>query len=169
METQLKHPGQVANSLYRKNVPNYTVLRAIFDYPRVHTGRGYRRNPEKNTSCPLCRKRFRGAVGAVSHIEDGHCPDCRGADKARRAVYKFVRDNNVNFTLDRIGYGSDGDGYDSDGNNYICHGCSKQFRTLKSMMQHQENKASCRDIVSFNPSTMQLGTTAYYSSDDDEW
>ena len=167
VETQLKHPGQVANSLYRKNVPNYTVLRAIFDYPR--DGRGYRRNPEKNTPCPGCGKRFRGAVGAVSHFEDGHCKNCRGADKARRAVYKFVQDNNVNFTLDRIGYSSDGDGYDSDGNNYICHGCSKQFRTLKSMMQHQENKASCRDIVSFNPSTMQLGTTAYYSSDDDEW
>ena len=60
VETQLKHPRQGANSLYRKNVPNYTVLRAIFDYPR--DGRGYRRNPEKDTPCPGCGKRFRGAT-----------------------------------------------------------------------------------------------------------
>ena len=33
VETQLKHPGQVAHSLYRKNVPNYTVLRTHLRLP----------------------------------------------------------------------------------------------------------------------------------------
>jgi hypothetical protein len=38
--TCLKHPKKGATQLFRKNV-NYEMLHKIFQYPRLHTGKGY--------------------------------------------------------------------------------------------------------------------------------
>lgn len=38
--TCLKHPKKGATQLFRKNV-SFEQLKAIFDYPRLHTGKGY--------------------------------------------------------------------------------------------------------------------------------
>lgn len=38
--TCLRHPKKGPTQLFRKNV-TFEQLQAIFDYPRVHTGKGY--------------------------------------------------------------------------------------------------------------------------------
>jgi hypothetical protein len=98
-------------------------------------------------------------VGAVTHFEDGHCETCLGQDNARRAVHGFLKQKNANFTLERIGYGNDATGgYDSDGNNYVCHGCDKEFPTLKQMIQHQQMKQKCVHLTrGIRPMMLQLG------------
>merc|ERR1719508_248339 len=42
--------------------------------------------------CPICgvKKMFRTATNAVQHVESGACGGCRGKEKAREQIYKFI-------------------------------------------------------------------------------
>ena len=61
--TYLKHPGSKAagTQLFRRDV-EWDELENIFDNPRVHTGKGYRKKPPKGPkdgTCPTCGRKDR--------------------------------------------------------------------------------------------------------------
>jgi predicted nucleic acid-binding Zn ribbon protein len=160
VETQLKHPNRPARTaLFRRNVPHYKALGAIFDNPRAHTGTGYYRDPEKDTPCPGCGKHFRGVIGSVCHYECGKCKSNPCASSARRTAYEVARRAGADFLVERIAYREyatdsddegyhETDGYESDGYNYRCNACGKEFKLLNALMQHQKNRSQCQHLVS---------------------
>ena len=155
VETQLKHPNRPARTaLFRRNVPHYKALGGIFDNPRTHTGTGYYRDPEKDTPCPGCGRKFRGAIGSVCHYECGKCRSNPCASSARRTAYEVARRAGADFLVKRIAYGEyatdsdESDGYESDGYNYRCNACGKEFKLLNALMQHQKNRSQCQHLVS---------------------
>ena len=92
--TYLKHPGSKAagTQLFRRDV-EWDELENIFDNPRVHTGKGYRKKPPKgpkDVPCPACGRKYRSMRGSVAHFESGCCPNCPGRDEARRVAYNDV-------------------------------------------------------------------------------
>ena len=171
--TKLKHPRHKSpTQLFRREVFDLDDLEEIFDNPRVHTGRGYQRthndpsrssNPNSNraprdTVCPGCSRTYRGMIGVVSHFESGSCSSCMGAGNARRQAYNLANASGGDFLIQRIGWHGSDDGYDSDGPNYQCNCCDKQFATLNGLMQHQTNKATCREyLASRNYTRPMLG------------
>jgi len=60
--TYIKHPRQQRTQLFRRDNTQLSQLRAIFDDPRVHTGRGYHKRGDRNTPCPSCGRKHRGKL-----------------------------------------------------------------------------------------------------------
>lgn len=66
--TYIKHPTQQRTQLFRRDNTQISQLRAIFNNPRVHTGRGYHRrgdrktHGDRNTPCPSCGRMHRGKL-----------------------------------------------------------------------------------------------------------
>jgi len=84
--TYIKHPTQQRTQLFRRDNTQRSQLGefiftfvwaistdvvfcadAIFDNPRVHTGRGYHRRGERNTPCPSCGRMHRGEFHHTHH------------------------------------------------------------------------------------------------------
>ena len=152
--TYLKHPGSKAagTQLFRRDV-EWDELENIFDNPRVHTGKGYRKKPPKgpkDVPCLACGRKYRSMRASVAHLESGCCPNCPGRDETRRVAYNEAARNGANFLIrDRIAYGGDGDddGWSADDYNYRCNCCGKRTKTLNSLMQHQEARPDCLKMV----------------------
>lgn len=170
----MKHPRQGATQLFRREINNDGLMGDIFNNPRRHTGRGYHHTQERGkgsgtfeptqarpAQCPGCGRCYRSALGTVSHVEQGYCPACPGRDAGRRAVYSTARAAGANFLcgVPQIEYGGGGGdgGYDPDSNNYVCRGCSREFRQLSSLMQHQNAKPACAQAASASSSLQRLG------------
>ena len=97
----------------------------------------------RNVACPACGKaRFRSGTNAVQHIESGYCTGCRGATNAREQIYKFASsDRKMHQFLA-------GDPLITNGGNenavpdfpYSCSKCSRPFKQLGHLLQHEESK-----------------------------
>ena len=157
--TYFKHPRQGKTQMFRKDIgkDNWSLLENIFANPRIHTNLGYQTKPntpnstpasERTVPCPACGRMYKKASGSVAHFESGKCPSCPGEENARRTAYDFVNKQNANFVVPRLGNGDEnegsGGGYRADDVNYRCQGCTKEFKLLNSLMQHQSARAQCR-------------------------
>ena len=96
----------------------------------------------RNVACPICGDvRFKSATNAVQHVETGSCTGCRGADNARNAIYGYVRQHGVhllNPDAQMLQYsGHHLTGHMPPDLPYSCQHCTKSFRQLSAMMQHQ--------------------------------
>lgn len=100
----------------------------------------------RNVSCPICGEtRFKSGANAVQHVESGYCRGCQGRERARQAIYDFSSRQSAmqQYLTDRplLTYG---------GSNqstvpelpYQCPECSRQFRQLSQLLQHQDQKHS---------------------------
>ena len=102
----------------------------------------------KDVACPLCGVcRFASSSNAVAHVESGSCPECLGADNARRGIYDWTRQNAASLMVPRIedewgadGGGGGGGGYDDEDEPYMCKECGRSFKCLSSMMSHEADK-----------------------------
>lgn len=94
----------------------------------------------RNVACPVCGdRRFRSGANAVAHVESGFCRGCLGKDNARSAIHGFVSQNAPQLRNKMIGYEEN---YSNDVPDlpYACTYCRKAFKSLSSMMNHEEDK-----------------------------
>lgn len=164
----LDHPRQGKTQLYRRNV-DMSGLRQILNNPRAHTGTGYHERREldhrqtppakraRTVGCPGCGKMHFTMGDTAQHFESGRCPSCPGADNARRAAYGFTRAQEeragaagafTNGGQQMLTFNGEGAldytaGYQSGGYNFRCPGCSKEFRQLSALLNHQAAKPAC--------------------------
>ena len=97
----------------------------------------------RNVACPLCGvQKFRSGANAVQHVESGYCTACTGADFARQQIYEYARRQQgmqrfMNGTpmLTNGGYNDSVPDYP-----YQCPECTKSFRQLSQLLQHQDQK-----------------------------
>ena len=97
----------------------------------------------RNVACPLCGEgRFRSGANAVQHVESGFCTGCRGATNAREQIYKFASSQRA-----MQPYLSDVPRLTNGGNEnavpdfpYSCSKCSRPFKQLGHLLQHEESK-----------------------------
>lgn len=98
----------------------------------------------RNVACPLCGEgRFRSGANAVQHVESGYCTGCRGQSNARAQIYKFASSQSIMQPyvndVPRLMYG----GYDHcevPDFPYTCPDCSRSFKQLSQLLQHNDNK-----------------------------
>jgi len=97
----------------------------------------------RNFSCPVCGdQRFASGANAVQHVESGYCRGCRGKDNARTQIYQFAqRQRSMQGFLNGTPLLTNG-GYNDHvpDKPYKCNQCTKTFRNLSQLMQHQDNK-----------------------------
>lgn len=102
----------------------------------------------KDVQCPVCKqKSFSRGADAVAHVESGYCSGCRGKSQARQQIHDFVGRNAGQLLVPQIENGH-GDGATPD-YPYRCRHCSKMFRNLSSLMNHEEDKHSSRGSIQF--------------------
>uniref|UniRef100_A0A7S2YSA1 C2H2-type domain-containing protein n=1 Tax=Entomoneis paludosa TaxID=265537 RepID=A0A7S2YSA1_9STRA len=107
----------------------------------------------RNVSCPVCGEtRFRSGANAVQHVESGYCTGCRGQDQAREQIYRFAAKQKsmrpfMNSTP-MLEYG-DGSDYGVPDLPYHCPDCSKPFRHLSQLLQHQDQKHGSTRMISY--------------------
>mmetsp|Transcript_24658 Transcript_24658/g.53411 ORF Transcript_24658/g.53411 Transcript_24658/m.53411 type:complete len:196 (-) Transcript_24658:146-733(-) len=99
----------------------------------------------RNVSCPICGEtRFRSGANAVQHVESGYCSGCRGASNARDQIYRFASSQmSMNHYLTDPPMLTNGTGYgggQTPAYPYCCPECSKSFRQLSQLLQHQDSK-----------------------------
>lgn len=99
----------------------------------------------KTVSCPICGDtRFGSGANAVQHVESGFCRGCRGADNAREQIYKFASNQRTmgRFMANapRLTNGGNWEDVSVPDFPYNCPDCSKQFRHLSQLLQHQDQK-----------------------------
>lgn len=96
-----------------------------------------------NIACPVCGdRRFKSGANAVQHVESGYCSGCRGRENARRQIYdftsskapmrKYMTDVPLLTNGSRSSIVPD--------YPYQCRECSRSFRQLSQLMQHQDQK-----------------------------
>ena len=96
-------------------------------------------------SCPICgEQRFKSGANAVQHVESGYCSGCQGKDRARKAIYDFAQSQKAlrRYMTDAPRL-TNGSGYDHGGvpdKPYHCQECSKSFRQMSQLLQHQDQK-----------------------------
>mmetsp|Transcript_38237 Transcript_38237/g.68935 ORF Transcript_38237/g.68935 Transcript_38237/m.68935 type:complete len:186 (-) Transcript_38237:83-640(-) len=97
----------------------------------------------RNISCPICGDtRFRSPANAVQHVESGYCTGCKGSDNARQQIYQYTQaKRGMKKYLNLTPLLTNG------GNNqgvpdypYHCPQCTKSFRNLSQLMQHEDQK-----------------------------
>lgn len=98
----------------------------------------------RNVACPICGEaRFKSGANAVQHVESGYCSGCRGKDLARSQIYNFAQNQPAmrRFMTDTPMI-ADGNSYDDDVPDfpYHCPECTKSFRQLSQLLQHQDQK-----------------------------
>mmetsp|Transcript_56258 Transcript_56258/g.67773 ORF Transcript_56258/g.67773 Transcript_56258/m.67773 type:complete len:171 (+) Transcript_56258:79-591(+) len=107
----------------------------------------------KNVACPVCGdRRFGAGANAVMHVERGHCRGCKGRDSARRHIYEFASCQSAMRPFmayaPQLLYG----GY-SCGSvpnfPYRCPQCYMSYQQLSQLMQHQYQKHSNNDMLTF--------------------
>ncbi|KAL7576681.1 hypothetical protein ACA910_005608 [Epithemia clementina (nom. ined.)] len=103
----------------------------------------------RNVACPVCGdQRFRSGANAVQHVESGYCRGCRGTPaQARQQIYEFAsRQPRMRRYMNQatmLEYDSDYDDYGDRGVPelpYHCPECSRSFRNLSQLLQHQDQK-----------------------------
>lgn len=97
----------------------------------------------RNVACPVChQQRFKSGANAVQHLESGYCSGCRGKDKARRQIYDFVKGQKAaRHYVNGAPMLTNGDSYSSVPDYpYQCPQCSKAFRQLSQLLQHEDQK-----------------------------
>jgi len=107
----------------------------------------------KNVACPVCGdRRFGSGANAVMHLESGYCSGCTGAENARQQIYKFASQQSAMQPfmshVPQLTYG----GYDSGSVPdlpYSCAQCSKSFRHLSQLMQHQDQKHNNTNMLTY--------------------
>jgi DNA-directed RNA polymerase subunit RPC12/RpoP len=101
---------------------------------------------EKNVSCPVCGDtRFGSSANAVQHVESGFCRGCKGKDNARQQIYEFAaRSGKLNRFITQtpmLTNGNNGATYGAVPEKpYGCPDCSKSFKQMSQLLQHQDNK-----------------------------
>ena len=97
----------------------------------------------RNVACPICgEQRFRSGANAVQHVESGFCSGCQGRDNARQQIYNFAsQQRQMQRYMDTplLTNGGYNDSYVPDF-PYHCPDCSKSFRQLSQLLQHQDQK-----------------------------
>lgn len=110
---------------------------------------------QKNVSCPVCGDtRFGSSANAVQHVESGYCTGCTGQDNARQQIYEFSSGKGAmrNYMTEtaRLTYGDHGASYDAVPDYpYCCRPCNKQFRNMSQLLQHQDNKHSRNNMLTY--------------------
>jgi Zinc finger, C2H2 type len=99
----------------------------------------------RTVPCPACGDaRFRSGANVVQHMESGYCRSCQGKDFARQQIYDFATKQGAMRPYLTTSYPllTNGGGH----NNvvpdlpYHCPDCSKSFRQLSQLLQHQDQK-----------------------------
>lgn len=108
----------------------------------------------RTVSCPVCGEtRFASGANAVQHVESGYCSGCLGADNAREQIYRFASSQRSmnRFMTDRplLTNGGRNGGGPAPDYPYCCPECSKSFRQLSQLLQHQDNKHGNRRMLGY--------------------
>jgi len=108
----------------------------------------------RNVACPVCGEvRFRSGANAVQHVETGRCRGCPGVDNARNQIYQFANSQrSMGRYLTETPMLEYGGGYGGGGvpdYPYHCPECSKSFRQLSQLLQHQDNKHNNSRMISY--------------------
>lgn len=105
----------------------------------------------RNIPCPIAQdKFFKSPADAVKHVESGTCEMCRGKEKARMAIFDFLKSKKVaqNLMNPQLEY----DGGSGRGGvpeyPYKCNQCQREFKNMSSLMQHQHDSTRCDDVSS---------------------
>ena len=97
----------------------------------------------RNVACPVCgERRFKTGANAVQHVESGYCTGCRGTENARQQIYDYAQSRRgMQPHLTQMPMLTNG-GCNSGVPDfpYQCQQCSKQFRQLSQLLQHQDQK-----------------------------
>jgi DNA-directed RNA polymerase subunit RPC12/RpoP len=107
----------------------------------------------RNVGCPICgEERFKSGANAVQHVESGYCTGCRGVDNARNQIYKFASSKpQMQHYLHDVPMLTNGGS-----TNYVpdfpynCPDCSKAFRQLSQLLQHQDQKHSNHRLLGYH-------------------
>eukprot|EP00092_Neocalanus_flemingeri_P002738 GFUD01002931.1.p1 GENE.GFUD01002931.1~~GFUD01002931.1.p1 ORF type:complete len:158 (+),score=31.98 GFUD01002931.1:124-597(+) len=96
----------------------------------------------KTVSCPVCGEtRFRSNTNAVQHVESGSCSGCKGKENARQQIHNFIASKKESRGLlantPALEWAGAGTGRVPD-LPYKCQECSKKFRQVSALMQHQQ-------------------------------
>jgi DNA-directed RNA polymerase subunit RPC12/RpoP len=97
----------------------------------------------RNVACPVCKEqRFKSGANAVQHVESGYCTGCLGVDNARNQIYQHTSSKpQMQRYLTSVPMLTNGSN-----SNYVpdlpynCPDCSKSFRALSQLLQHQDQK-----------------------------
>ncbi|KAG7366744.1 zinc finger C2H2 type domain containing protein [Nitzschia inconspicua] len=109
----------------------------------------------RNVSCPVCGEtRFKSGANAVQHVESGFCSGCRGEEHAREQIYRFAQSKKSmsRFMTDapQLTYGN----WNSNNQRvpdfpYQCPDCSKAFRQMSQLLQHQDQKHRQHNLLGY--------------------
>uniref|UniRef100_A0A7S2R8F1 C2H2-type domain-containing protein n=1 Tax=Eucampia antarctica TaxID=49252 RepID=A0A7S2R8F1_9STRA len=109
----------------------------------------------QNVACPVCGDvRFRSGANAVQHVESGSCTGCRGQDNARQQIYKFATAQQSMRRFVAGGQPMLMNGNDYNNNSipdfpYQCPQCSKSFRQLSQLLQHNDQKHNQHNMIGY--------------------
>jgi len=109
----------------------------------------------RNVACPVCGDvRFRSGANAVQHVESGSCTGCRGQGNARQQIYKFATAQQSMRRFVAGGQPMLTNGNDCNNNSipdfpYHCPQCSKSFRQLSQLLQHNDQKHNQHNMIGY--------------------
>jgi hypothetical protein len=107
----------------------------------------------RNVACPVCKEqRFKSGANAVQHVESGYCTGCLGVDNARNQIYQHTSSKpQMQRYLTSVPMLTNGSN-----SNYVpdlpynCPDCSKSFRALGQLLQHQDQKHNNPLLIAFS-------------------
>lgn len=113
---------------------------------RVHRSR--------NVACPVCGDtRFKSGANAVQHVESGFCSGCRGQDNARQQIYRFAQSqkgmSRYMTDVPQLTYGDWNNNQSVPDFPYQCPECSKAFRQMSQLLQHQDQKHRNYNMIGY--------------------
>ena len=100
----------------------------------------------RTVPCPACgERRFRSGANVVQHLESGYCKSCLGQDKARQEIYTFASQKGqmqryLTSSYPMLTNGATPHNHGVPDLPYHCPDCSKSFRQLSQLLQHQDQK-----------------------------
>ncbi len=99
----------------------------------------------RNVACPVCKEvRFRSGANAVQHVESGYCRGCTGRDNARQQIYEYASSQQaMRQYMTSVPMLTNGNNYNHVPDYpYQCQECSKSFRQLSQLLQHNDSRHS---------------------------
>lgn len=107
----------------------------------------------RNVACPVCGDtRFKSGANAVQHVESGYCSGRPGRQNAREQIYKFSSTKGgMRRYMNDVPQLTNGSHFDEGVPDfpYRCPGCSKAFRHLSQLLQHQDQKHNNRKLIGY--------------------